>query len=150
MTSGSAAGGEEVTRNIFSVYSCPFFNDAHCVLSLSHVNIDTRTIRDEEKGPATPRRGRPLLMGPLQIVQDSKEEETSSRGAWRRSYRGNWRREQRLRETEEQKLTKAKEMEKLNEKEEILSSFFFVFSFAFSSLWLYSNTECIVLGVVVG
>ena len=51
--------------------------------------------------------------------------------------------EQRLRGTEEQDLSKAKE--KLKEKEEILSS-----SFAFSSLWLYSNTGLVVLGVVVG
>ena len=47
-------------------------------------------------------------------------------------------------------VVKAKEMEKLKEKEEILSSSFFVFSFAFSSLWLYSNTGLVVLGVVVG
>ena len=52
-------------------------------------------------------------------------------------------------------MSKAKEMEKLKEKEEILSSsFFFVFSLAFSlafsSLWLYSNTGLVVLGVVVG
>ena len=47
-------------------------------------------------------------------------------------------------------MSNAKEMEKLKEKEEILSSSFFVFSFAFSSLWLYSNTGLVVLGVVVG
>ena len=92
----------------------------------------------------------PLLSPKIQIVQDSEEEEASSRGAWRQSYRGNWRREQRLRGTEEQELSKAKEMEKLKEKEEILSSSFFVFSFAFSLLWLYSNTRLVVLGVVVG
>ena len=96
----------------------------------------------------------PLLSPKIQIVQDYEEEEASSRGAWRRLYRGNWRREQRLRGTEEQELSKAKEMEKLKEKEEILSSSFFVFSFAFSfvfsSLWLYSNTGLVVLGVVVG
>ena len=89
-------------------------------------------------------------MGPLQIVQDSNEEEALSRFAWRRSYRGIWRREQRLRGTEEQELSNAKEMEKLKEKEEILSSSFFVVSFAFSLLWLYSNTGLVVLGVVVG
>ena len=53
-------------------------------------------------------------------------------------------------------MLKAKVMEKLKEKEEILSSFFFVFSFAFffafafSSLWLYSNTGTVVICVVVG
>ena len=62
----------------------------------------------------------PLLSPKIQIVQDSEEEEASSRGACRPSYRGNWKGEQRLRGTGEQDLSKAKDMERLKEKEEIL------------------------------
>ena len=91
----------------------------------------------------------PLLSPQIQIVHDSEEEEASSRGAWWRLYMGNWRKEHRSRGTEEQELLKAKDMEKLKVKEEILSPSFFVFSFAFSSLWLYLNTGFVVLGVIV-